>query len=142
VVLTGLLLAGGSTGVDAQAPGSHPEYLHAIRNLREARGLLQFPFTKPEHIQAASAALSEIRDAIGDLKFASHIDEKNLADVPPDKTMPPEGRFHKINDLLSSAYKDTKQPESDTVARPYKDRALDHIYNAQKAIQPALVAGG
>src|SRR5271170_5841846 len=101
MALCALLLAGVSSQVDAQMPGQHPEYLHAIRDLREARGLLQYNFTNPAHIQAASSLTREINAAILDLKSASHIDEKNLQTVLPNKAMPPEGRFHQVRDLLN-----------------------------------------
>ena len=131
-----LFLAGVSTQVDAQSPGEHPGYLHAIRDLREARGLLTANFGKPAHIAAANAALPEINAAISDLKSASHMDEKNLGQVPPPKSMAPEGRFHEVMALLDSAHNDAKMPESDPAARPYKDRALGHIDKAREAIKP------
>ncbi len=91
IVLCALILAGGSTPIYAQMPGQHPGYLHAIRDLREARGLLQYNFTNPAHIQAASSLTREINAAIRDLKNASHIDEKDAQTVPPNKDLPPEG---------------------------------------------------
>jgi hypothetical protein len=138
IVLCVLLLAGVSTHVDAQIPGPHPEYLHAIRNLRQARELLHTNFGEPKHIAAASAALPEINAAISDLKSASHIDEKNLEAVPPFKSMPPEGRFHEVMSLLNSAHDDAKKPESDPVAKHFKDQALVHIDKARDAVTPVL----
>src|SRR5271170_4750228 len=92
ITLCGLMLAGSATQTDAQTPGAHPGYLRAIRDLREARGLLQGNFTKPTHIQAASSATAAIDSAIGELKLAAKVDEKNLGNVPPpDNALPPEG---------------------------------------------------
>ncbi len=130
IVLCALILAGGPTSIYAQTPGQHPEYLHAIRDLREARGLLQTNFTVPAHIQAASSLTREIDAAIRDLKNASHIDEKNLQAVPPAKDMPPVGRFHKIKDLLMSARDDAKGTESDPAAISSRNGGLTHINEA------------
>ena len=134
-----LFFAGSTTPTDAQMPGPHPEYLHAIRDLRQARGLLQHNFTQSKHVQAATAALPEINAAINDLKSASKLDEKNLGDVPPPATnLDPDGRFHMTAQLLSRAHHAVSQPESDPVAMPYKDRALRHIDAASAAIAQAL----
>jgi len=139
IALCGLLLAGSTTQTDAQIPGPHPEYLHAIRDLRQAHGLLQHNFTQSKHVQAAAAALPEINGAISDLKSASKLDEKNLGDVPPPTTnIDPDGRFHMTADLLSRARHDVAGTESDPVALPYRDRALKHIDAASAAIAKAL----
>jgi len=138
IVLGGLLLAGNTTPTDAQTPGPHPAYLHALRDLREARSLLQANFGMPVHAQAAATAIPQIDAAIGDLKNASKLDEKSLGAVPPPKSMPEEGRFHTVADLLKSAHHDVGFPESDPVALPYRDRALKHIDAASAAIAPAL----
>jgi hypothetical protein len=138
IALCALLLASGSNQITAQAPGQHPEYLHAIRDLREARELLRYNFTNPVHVQAAGAAIPKIDAAIGELKTASHLDEKNLEDIPHDKVMPAEGRFHAVDALLKSAWDDTDRPESDPVARPYKEHAMQHVTEARTGIAKCL----
>jgi hypothetical protein len=140
IVLCGLLLMGNATRAKAQQlPGPHPNYLHALRNLREARGLLQINFGQAAHVQAAAIALPAINDAIGELKAASKLDDKSLGDVPPpNNSLPPEGRFHKVADLLASAHHDTKGQESDPAAIPYKERALKHIDAASAAVAKVL----
>jgi hypothetical protein len=138
IVLGALLLASGSNQITAQVPGPHPAYLHAIRDLREARQLLQYNFTNPVHVQGAAAAIGKIDAAIGELKNASHIDEKNLEAAPRDKEMPPEGRFHKVDALLKSAWDDTNRPESDPTARPQKEHAMQHITEARTAIAKCI----
>jgi hypothetical protein len=132
------VLAGMSTQVDAQSPGAHPAYLHAIRDLRQARGVLIANIGEPARAAAANFALPQIDAAISDLQSASRLDAKSLGDVPPPKSMAPEGRFHEVQALLDSAHNDIKMPESDPVARPYKDRALGHIDSASGAIKPLL----
>lgn len=118
----------------ADVPGPHPGYLHAIRDLREARELLQTNWGNPRHAQAASAIIQEIDLAIGDLKHASRLDEKSLAAVPPSKGMAPEGRFHKVQILLNESRTDISRPESDPVAVPHRDHALEHINNSLRTV--------
>jgi hypothetical protein len=138
IAVCALYLGGVSTKVEAQLPGPHPEYLHAIRDLREARALLQSSFVQPNQIATANAAIPLITQAINDLKSASNMDAKNLGDVPPPKSVSGAGPFHDAEALLDSAHHEIKMPESDPVARPYQDRALVHIDNARNAIRPIL----
>jgi hypothetical protein len=135
-----LLLAVDMTPGFAQAPGQHPPYLRAIRDLREAHSLLKGHFDDPSHAQAAIAAVREIDSAFGDLKTASHLDDKSLGDVPAPYNDVPQGtRFQKAQDLLRSAQHDTGGPESDPLALPARDRALKHINAALAAVQSAHI---
>jgi len=139
--LCALLVVGVSTNkVDAQAPpGPHPHYLHAIRNLREARTKLDYPFKEPLHQQIAAAAKPEIDDAIGDLKKASHLDDKDIGEVPPpNDNLPENGTFHNVSDLLAQARKDADGPESDLAARPFRDHALKRIDQAIAEVHKGL----
>ena len=136
ILLGALLSIGNVTPANAQMPGPHPPYLHALQNLREARNLLQTNFGDPAHAQAAAAALPEINSAIGDLKTASKLDDKNLGDVPPATNGPAEGRFRRVAQLLALAHHDTKGPEADPIALPAKERAQKHIDAAS-----AIIAG-
>lgn len=139
IVLCALLIAGSSTQVDAQQqPGAHPGYLHAIRDLRQARELLRYNFTQPKQAAAANAALPAIDAAISDLKSASRVDDKHLEDVPHNKDLPAEGRFHQVMTLLNSAHAHVLEPDSDQAAISFRDHALGQIDNARKAITPVL----
>jgi len=134
-----LLLAAGTQSTQAQVPGPHPAYLHAIQDLREARALLDHKFNAPVHIQAAAAALPEIDAAIRDLKSAAQVDDKSLGDMPrPDPILPDAGRFHKVNELLNLARRDISQPESDPAALALQSRTQRHLDGAINDIRPAL----
>jgi hypothetical protein len=139
IFLGALLLLSGAVNVYAQTPGQHPNYLHAIHDLRQARGWLQITYTEPAHAQAAAAALPEINEAIDSLKLAAHVDEKSMSDVPaPNTNTPPNGRFHYVKDLLSAARRDTSMPESDPAALIHQKAALQHIMAAEAAINKVL----
>jgi hypothetical protein len=137
VGLYALVLIGAATPANAQAPGQHPEYLHAIRNLRQARGILEGNnFTTPGHAQAATATIHDIDKALDHLKAASKLDDKSLGDVPPPRTdMTAVGRFHQANDLLKAARHDASGPESDPAAVQYRLMALNDIDAALKVVE-------
>jgi hypothetical protein len=137
--LCALLLAAGVMPANAQMSGQHPNYLHAIRDLREARGLLQHNFTEPAHAKAASSAIPHIDEAINDLKRASKLDDKSLGAVPPpDNKMPDPGRFHKVSELLGAAHQACDGPDSDASAVPERDKAQKHIDAAAGIIKTVL----
>jgi hypothetical protein len=138
-LLGALLLLSGAVSVQAQTPGQHPNYLHAVHDLREARSWLQITYTEPAHAQAAAAALPEINQAIDSIKLASYFDEKSMSQVPPpNSNTPPNGRFHYVKDLLSAARRDVSLPESDPAAVPHQKAALQHIMAAEAAINKVL----
>jgi hypothetical protein len=137
--LCAVLFAGVPTQVDAQAPGPHPHYLHAIRNLREARAKLDYPFKEGLHREIAASAKPLIDEAIGDLKKASRLDEKDLGAVPrPNFNLPENGTFHNISDLLAQAAKDVGGPEADPIAIPMRDHAAARINQALAQVNKAL----
>jgi hypothetical protein len=128
VILCALLLTANSTRVFAQVPGPHPGYEHAIRDLREAKGLLDHPY--PQDVQLSANITREIQEAIGALKTASHIDDKSLAGVPPDKTMDRAGRYRKVQSLLTTARQAVSAPESDPAAESARNHGIQHINSA------------
>jgi hypothetical protein len=137
--LGALSFVGVATPANAQMPGPHPAYVHAISDLRAARGMLQTNWGIPQHAQAASAAVHEIDQAIADLKHASHDDGKNMNDAPPiDTALSPKGRLHKSYDLLKAAHNDASGTESDPFALPSRDHAMRHIDAATAAIAGVL----
>lgn len=134
IAIAGLLFAGNATPTDAQTAAVHPGYLHAIADLREARGILQGKFVKPAHIQAVSIALPDVEHAIYELKQAAKLDDKDLAGVPAHPNMPPEGAFAKVAQLLASARTQAMKPESDKAAITFRDQAVRHIDAANAAL--------
>ncbi|AXC15316.1 hypothetical protein ACPOL_6072 [Acidisarcina polymorpha] len=139
IVVCGLVFAGAGASAPAQMPGHHPAYLHALRNLREARSLLQTNFGNPVHAQAAAQALNEIEHAINDLKNSAGADGKALQDVPPsNRNLPPAGRFHQVADLLRAAHNDVSGAESDPAAIQNRDGAERRIDSASAIIARVL----
>ncbi len=128
VIFFALLLTAKSSRVFAQAPGVHPGYEHAIRDLREAKGLLDNPY--PQDVQLSANITREINEAIGALKTASHIDDKSLAGVPPDKTMDRAGRYRKVQSLLTTARQAVSAPESNPAAESARNHGIQHINSA------------
>jgi hypothetical protein len=128
VILCALLLTANPTRVFAQTPGVHPGYEHAIRDLREAKGLLDHPY--PQDVQLSANITREINEAIGALKTASHVDDKSLAGVPPDKTMDRAGRYRKVQSLLTSARQAVSASESNPAAESARNHGIQHINSA------------
>ena len=133
------------SAVSAQqvAPGQHPEFLHALTDLRAARGYLE-KMTPNEAVDAdTSSAVHEIDSAIVLLKQASIDDGKNLNDHPPiDAHMQRSGRLSSAKQLLDQAHADVKQPEGDPAAAALQGRILAHIDAAHKYINQAIAARG
>jgi hypothetical protein len=128
--------------MSAQA-AKHPEFLHALSDLRAARGYLD-QLTSNQAVDSDSAkAIHEINDAITDLKKASIDDGKDLNWHPPvDASLGKTGRFHKAKELLEKAHNDVAQPETDAQAQALQSRILGHISEAHRAVDQAIAAAG
>jgi len=132
-------------GLSAQQvlPGKHPEFLHALSDLRAARGYLDKVSPNDTVDNDTSAAIREIDSAINGLKQASIDDGKDLHDHPPvDVHLEKTGRLHSAKQLLEKAYSDVKMPESDPPAADLQKRVMGHINAAHKYVDQAIVAGG
>lgn len=132
-------------GLSAQQvlPGKHPEFLHALSDLRAARGYLD-KVTPNENVDEDTAsAIREIDAAIGGLKQASVDDGKDLHDHPPiDAHLEKTGRLHTAKQLLEKAYADVKMPETDPAAAELQKRIMGHINAAHKYLDQAIIAKG
>jgi len=113
---------------NAEQPGHHPAYLHALQDLRHARAHLE---RRPGDAQVKwdeHVAIKEIDAAIAEIKAASIDDGKNLADHPPiDASLDYRGRLHRSLELLRKAHHDVDEREDNDFARGLKHRALEHI---------------
>lgn len=112
----------------AMTPGQHPGYLHALTELKTARWMINHRATNPPASVAADGAVGDINAAIGDVKHAATIDDKNLdiqppADAPPTQT----GRLQKALEMLGEALSDVSRPEDNPAAGPYQRGAIRHI---------------
>ncbi|HEY1491690.1 MAG TPA: hypothetical protein VGF35_03620 [Steroidobacteraceae bacterium] len=129
--------------VNADLPGAHPAYLHALSDLRSARWMLEH---RPGGLAVSGqedVAITEIDKAIGEIKHAAIDDGKDVhdhpaVDVPPDNP----GRLHKALELLHKAHADVAGQEDDPMTQGLRDRALQHIHLAAVATKTALAYAG
>lgn len=121
--------------------GKHPYYLHALSDLRDARGFLDKLGADDTVDNDSMQAIREIDAAIGEIKRASIDDGKDLHDhTPVDAHLRRTDRFHKAVELLNKAHQDVNQEEDDAAARGLKDRALQHIDAAHRSVDHAVSA--
>lgn len=119
----------------AEVPGAHPAYLHALSDLRLMRAYLD-KLTPSERIDDESQqAILEIDAAIREVKEASIEDHKNLSDHPPiDARITPSNRFRKAREAGNAAWADLDREEDNEFAHGLKHRAMDHIEKANHIV--------
>jgi hypothetical protein len=119
----------------------HPAYLHALSDLRNARGNLErkggdkkMKWDEHEGVVAIDKAIAEIKQAAID-------DGKNLEDHPAiDAKEPRKGRLHKALDALRAAKKNVAEEEDNAYANGLKARALHHIDEAIRLTEDGVKA--
>jgi hypothetical protein len=122
----------------APMPAVHPAYLHAISDLRYARGLLYRQDWRPV-MRDQRAAVEEIDHAIGEAKNAAIDDGKNIDDHPPiDRGLGWEGRFRKAMELLNSAERDLSQAETNGAAAGWRNASLANVQHAKAFVAKAM----
>jgi hypothetical protein len=100
----GVLAAAAPVASQAQVPGPHPAYLHALSDLRAARHYLADGWAWGPVRHDDDMAIHEIDKAIDEIKHASIDDGKGLNDpFPIDRSLSPHDRFRKANELLAAA---------------------------------------
>jgi len=92
----------------ADKPGEHPAYLHALEDLRHARGHLERPANvTPLTGWDERVAIAHIDDAIREIKQAAIDDGKNLDDHPAiDTHLGHRDRLKNAMDLLHASAAD------------------------------------
>jgi hypothetical protein len=124
---------------NADLPGKHPAYLHALTDLRTARWMLEHRPGDAAVSANEDIAITEIDAAIREIKHAAIDDGKNLndhpnVDVPADRP----GHLHKALELLRKVHSDVAREEDDPVTRGLRDRAVGHIDGAIHATERAI----
>jgi hypothetical protein len=120
------------------APASHPAYLHALSDLRAARGFLARP-AKAVVKYDEKRAIREIDAAIAEIRQASVDDGKPLEDHPPvDAGLVWGNRLQKAYELVETARRDVNQEEDNAWANGLKNRALGHIDLAARDIEAGI----
>jgi hypothetical protein len=139
LLLSGLLLAVLPFAANADMPGKHPAYLHALSDLRAARWMLSHRPGDPAVSAQEDVAITEIDKAIGEIKKASIDDGKNLEDHPPVQGINDRpGRLHKALELLHKVHGDVAREEDDPFTKGLRDRAIMHIDEAAHATEHAI----
>lgn len=136
--LAGVMAAGAPAMMQAQVPGPHPAYLHALGDLRAARHYLHDGWVYGPVRHEDDAAIREIDAAIREIKHAAIDDGKGDSDpFPIDGHLSPHDRFGKANELLAAAHHDLDHAEDVPEARGLRDRAIGHIDQAHQIVDAA-----
>jgi hypothetical protein len=139
LILSGLLLVSVPFAANADLPGKHPHYLHALSDLRAARWMLEHRPGDAAVSGQEDAGITEIDAAIGEIKRASIDDGKDLHDHPKvDGPSDRPGRLHKALDLLREAHSDVAREEDDPMTKGLRNRAVGHIDGAIHATEHAI----
>ena len=138
VLATGLAAVTAPMTMQADVPGPHPAYLHALSDLRAARHYLSDGWAWAPVKHDDDAAIREIDAAISEIKKASIDDGKGLNDpFRVDVHLSPHDRFRKANELLWSAHNDLSKAEDVPQARGLRDRAIGHVDHAHQIVDNA-----
>ncbi len=124
---------------NADLPGKHPAYLHALSDLRAARWMLEHRPGDAAVSGQEDVAISEVDAAIGEIKKAAIDDGKDLHDHPgvTDVADRP-GRLHKALELLRKSHDDVAREEDDPMVKGLRNRAVGHIDAAIAATRHAI----
>src|ERR1700742_1276085 len=138
LMLSGLL-ALVSLAANADLPGKHPYYLHALSDLRAARWMLEHRPGDAAVSGQEDVAITEIDAAIGEIKRAAIDDGKDLHDHPGvDGPNDRPGRLHKALELLQKVHSDVAREEADPMVKGLRNRAVGHIDGAIHATEAAV----
>jgi hypothetical protein len=139
MVLTAVFFAAAApVAMQAEVPGPHPAYLHALSDLRAARHYLNDGWAWAPVKHDDDVAIHEIDAAINEIKQASIDDGKGLNDpFHMDANLSAHDRFRKANELLLAAHNDLARAEDVPQARGLRDRASLHIDRAHEVVDKA-----
>jgi len=116
---------------NADLPGRHPAYLHALTDLRAARWMLEHRPGDAVVSGHEDLAIAEIDKTIGEIKRAAIDDGKDIHDHPPADVAPDRpGRLHKALELLHKVHNDVAREEDDPATRGLRNRAIGHLDEA------------
>jgi hypothetical protein len=137
--LSGLLLVAVPFAANADLPGKHPFYLHALSDLRAARWMLEHRPGDAAVSGQEDVAITEIDKALGEIKKAAIWDGKDVHDHPSiDAPNDHPGRLHKAAEILRKVHSDVAREEDDPMTRGLRDRAVHHIDEALHATEHAI----
>ena len=123
---------------DAQMPGRHPYYLHALSDLRSARWLLDHRAGDGRVREHEAIAVQEIDRAISEIKRAAIDDGRDLNDHPIPDEREYGGRLRRADELLHKVHNDVAREEDDPAVRGLRNRAVGHIDEAIRQTDRAI----
>ena len=118
-------------------PAAHPAYLHALSDLRAARGYLE----RPANVVVKwdeKRAVREIDDSIAEIKRAAIDDGKPLEDHPPLDRPTWGGRLARALELVQQARRDAGEEEDKGAIRGLRNRAEKHMAKAEQFIKEGI----
>ena len=140
VLISTAIIFAKSTFKNATGP-EHPNYLHALSDLRAARWMLEHRPGNWQQTEDEMNAVKRIDEAINEIKKASVDDGKDINDHPPVDERPDHGgRLHAANDFLIKAREDVTREEDNAFAQGLRKRALEHINEAIRLTGNAMSA--
>lgn len=120
-------------------PQTHPSYLHALADLRNARAHLERRGGDTRVKWDEHTAIDLVDRAIHDIKGAAIDDGKNLQDHPPvDAKEPRAGRLHKALAALRAARDDVSKEEDNAFANGLRARGLRSIDEAIRVTEQGI----
>jgi hypothetical protein len=127
------------TPAQADIPGRHPAYLHALDQLRDARWFLEHRPGPPLE-ERERQAIFEIDRAIEEVRRAAYYDGKDVYRHPREDEYPGgRERYRRISELLRMARDDVAREEDNVQVRDMQFRAVGHIDNAIRAAESVMV---
>ena len=120
----------------AGAPALHPHYLHALSDLRHARGYLDKLAMNEHRDELEQQAIERIDAAINTIKQASIDDHKDLHDHPPiDAHLTRSDRYRKALELLDAAHRDSTMEEDNATSQGLQGRVIAEIDKAHRIVE-------
>jgi len=120
------------------AHAQSPAYLHALSDLRQARGWLESD-SRPAMAAERRHAIEEINHAIDEVKKAATDDGKNDHFTPPPQSAGnPSAPLHSALTLLDEAHGDIARGHDRPENLDLQARALQHIDEARHSVDHAI----
>src|SRR5580658_7324054 len=124
---------------NADTPGKHPYYLHALTDLRAARWLLEHRPGDARVSGHEDEAIGAVDAAINEIKHAAIDDGKDIHDHPGvDAPAEYGGRLHRASEILHKTRNDVAREEDDPALRGLRNRAVGHIDEAIRQTDRAI----
>jgi len=134
-----LLMVALPFAAQADLPGKHPFYLHALSDLRAARWFLEHRPGDAAVSGQEDVGITEIDAAIREIKRAAIDDGKDIHDhVGVQEIGDRPGRLHKALELLDKVHSDLAREEDDPMTRGLRNRAIGHVDAAVRATHHAI----